>query len=103
MTSKRPPGSRQQRCRRAPSCESAVSDPSSFRQSQSVTNSANGMNELGDPIIVNLLAQSIDIDFHEVSLAIEVAVPDMFDDFAAGDQFGSMEKEQLKEGKLLSR
>ncbi len=51
------------------------------------------MNELGGTIFVNLLTQSIDIDFHEVGLAIEVAVPDMLDDFTPRDQFGSMKQE----------
>jgi hypothetical protein len=59
------------------------------------------MNELGGTIFVNLLTQSIDIDFHEVGLAIEMAVPDMLDDFTPRDQFGSMQQEQLEQCKFL--
>src|ERR1700682_939049 len=61
------------------------------------------MNELRGTIFVNLLAQSIDIDFHQVGFAIEVAVPNVLDDFTARDQFGSMKQEQLEQRKFLGR
>jgi hypothetical protein len=54
------------------------------------------MDELGGPIFVDLLTQSIDIDFDEVGLAIEVAIPNVLDDFTARDQFGSMKQEQFE-------
>jgi hypothetical protein len=43
------------------------------------------VNQLRGAIFVNLLAQAIDIHFDQVRLAIEVAVPDMLDDFAPRD------------------
>src|ERR1700737_1171454 len=103
MTSKKPPISRQRRCRRAPSCGSAVSGPSSFRQPESVTDATDGMNELGSAIFVDLLTQPIDIHFHEVGLGIEVAVPDVLDDFTAGDRFGSMQEEQREQENFCGR
>src|SRR5439155_18801946 len=72
----------------ATSCEYEGSSLS-FRHSQAVADSTNGMNQLHRLILLKLLAQTIDVDFHQICLAVEVAIPHMLDNFAACDQLGS--------------
>lgn len=51
--------------------------------------------------MVNFLAQAIDVNVHEISFTIEMGVPDVFDDFAAGDGIGRAKKKEFEEGKFL--
>src|SRR3989442_10545764 len=72
-----------------------------FRHSQAVADSTNGMNQLHRLILLKLLAQTIDVDFHQICLAVEVAIPHMLDNFAACDQLGSAQQEKLEQREFL--
>jgi len=72
--------------------EGAASDAASFGQSQPVTDTTHGVDQFRSAILVNLLAQAIYVDFHQVGFAIEVAVPHMFDNFTSRNQFRSVKQ-----------
>jgi hypothetical protein len=42
------------------------------------------------------LAKAIHVDFNKIGLAIEMAIPDMFDDFRASDEFRGVEQEEFE-------
>ena len=44
-----------------------------------------------------LLAQPVYIDFDQIGLAVEVAIPNMLDDFAASDELGGAQQQELEE------
>src|SRR5216683_3036453 len=46
-------------------------------------------------------ASTIDVDFHQICLAVEVAIPHMLDNFAACDQLGSAQQEKLEQREFL--
>src|SRR3989442_15931669 len=78
----------------ATSCEYEGSSLS-FRHSQAVADSTNGMNQLHRLILLKLLAQTIDVDFHQICLAVEVSIPHMLDNLASCDQGVSAQKEKM--------
>src|SRR2546428_5445770 len=90
-----------QHYRTAPSCGNEACAPSSFRRSQSVTDAADRMNQFCGSVLVNLLAQSIDVDFDEVRLAIKVPIPNMFNDLAPRDKLRSAKQEEFEKSELL--
>src|SRR2546428_9032714 len=59
------------------------------------------MNQFCGSVLINLLAQSIDVDFDEVGLAIKVPIPDMFDDLAPRDKLRSAKQEEFEKSELL--
>src|ERR1700674_1830901 len=77
--------------------------PSSFRNSQTVAHPADRMYQLRRSILVNLLAQAVDVHFNEVGLAIKMAIPNMLDDFTAGNKFGCVKQEEFEERKFFGR
>src|SRR5258706_5277016 len=58
------------------------------------------MDKLDGTILIDLLAKPIDIDLNEICFAVEVAVPNMFHDFTAGNKLRCAKQKQLEEGKL---
>src|SRR5579875_2391704 len=46
--------------------------------------------------MVDLLAEAVDIDLDEIGFAVEMAVPDVFDDFAARDGVRRAQKEKFE-------
>ena len=54
------------------------------------------------PLVVDLLAQTVDIDFDEIHLAVEMAVPHVLDNFAARDKLGRAKQQELEERKFLA-
>src|SRR5258708_37667946 len=59
------------------------------------------MDELDRSILINLLAEPIDIHLDEISFAVEVAVPNVFHDFTTGNNLRRPKQELLEEGKLF--
>jgi hypothetical protein len=60
------------------------------------------VNELRGPVVVDLLAQAVNIDLDKICLAVEMTIPHVFDDLAARDKFGSAKKQEFEERKLLA-
>jgi hypothetical protein len=58
------------------------------------------MDKLDGTILINLLTKPIDINLNEICFAVEVAVPNMFHDFTAGNKLRRPKQKQLEEGKL---
>src|SRR3981189_2685730 len=58
------------------------------------------MDKLDGMISINLLTKPIDINLNEICFAVEVAVPNMFHDFTAGNKLRCPKQEQLEECKL---
>src|SRR2546422_11482845 len=59
------------------------------------------MNQFCGSVLINLLAQSIDVDFDEIRLAIKVPIPDMFDDLAPCDKLRSAKQEEFEKSEFL--
>src|SRR2546422_11400770 len=59
------------------------------------------MNQFCGSVLINLLAQSIDVDFDEIRLAIKVPIPDMFDDLAPCDKLRSAKQEEFEKSEIL--
>src|SRR5881275_1086499 len=61
------------------------------------------MNELCRPVVINLLAQAVDVDLDQICLAVEMAIPDVFHNLTARTQFRCAEKQELEESKFFAR
>src|ERR1700730_13198286 len=55
------------------------------------------MNQFRRSIVVNFLPQTVDVDFNKICFAVEVAIPNVFHDFAACNKIRSADQEELKE------
>src|SRR4029079_13860726 len=95
------PATRPQRRKTAASFAHEASTLSSFRQPQAITHAVNSMNQLGSAADGNLLSQAIDVNLNQIGFAVEVGIPHMLDDFAAGCHIRSARQEKFKQGKLL--
>src|SRR5260370_21084667 len=58
------------------------------------------MDKLDGTILINLLTKPVDINLNEICFAVEVAGPNMFHDFTAGNKLRRPKQKQLEEGKL---
>src|SRR3981189_2394250 len=58
------------------------------------------MDKLDGMISINLLTKPIDINLNEICFTVEVAVPNMFHDFTAGNKLRCPKQKQIEEGKL---
>ena len=59
------------------------------------------MNELGGAVLVNLLAQAVDVNLHQIGLRIKMAIPDVLHDFAAGHRLRRAQQEKFEQREFL--
>src|SRR5689334_22739260 len=73
------------------------------RRFENITNTANGVDELGLERIVHLCAQAAHDYVHDIGVGFEADVPNMLGDFATRDHFPGRTSEMRQEKKLLWR
>src|SRR5579864_1665487 len=91
---------RPRRRRIAASCACEETAPSSFGSSQPVTHTAQRVEQLQAPALVNFLSQPVDVDLDEVRLAVKMTVPYVLDDFAARHGFGGAHQQKFEQCKF---
>jgi hypothetical protein len=55
------------------------------------------VNQLRRPVLIKLLAQAVNVYLEEIGFTIEMAIPNMLDDFAASDELGGAQQQELEE------
>jgi hypothetical protein len=61
------------------------------------------MDQFHGAVLVNLLAKPIDVHLNEISLAVKMAIPNMFYDLTAGNKLRCPKQKQLEEGEFPRR
>ena len=77
--------------------------PARFGLPEAVPHSADGVNHLCRSILINFLTQAVHVHFDEICLGIEMAIPNVFHNFTARNQFGSVKQQELQERELFGR
>src|SRR5690349_607455 len=97
---KRSPGRRaarrRARCSRGSGASAATASLGGRREH--VADAADRMDQRAAEFAVNLVAKRVDVDFDDVADALEVNVPDMFDDQRAGHRTSAVAHQELEEG-----
>ena len=60
-----------------------------------------GINNFRGSLNRDLLAQSVDVHLDEIGLTAKIRIPDMLDDLAATDDFGSSGEQKFEKCKFL--
>src|SRR6188508_1129546 len=94
------PAERRPQRKTAARCETGSTAPASIVTPQAVADAVNGLNQSR---LTHLLAKTVDINLHEIGFAVEVIVPNVFDDFRPGSHVRSPDQQKLEHGEFFGR
>jgi hypothetical protein len=61
------------------------------------------MDQLHGAVLINLLAEPIDVNLNEICFAVKMAIPNMFYDLTAGNKLRSAKQEQFEKCEFPGR